>query len=316
MTKLDGDAVSKLGKFQLARLLSELEQQWGRHKQYGDYAGMLDDCLHEGTGHVVGFTGPPGVGKSTLTGQLVKKWREQGKSVSVLAIDPSSHKTRGALLGDRTRMDLDADDDKIFTRSLAARDRLGGLSEFAILALVVLRRCFDKVLLETVGIGQSETEISYVADTVVYLAQPGSGDSLQYMKAGVMEVPDICVVTKADLGPLAQKTSADLQGALGITGKKHGWNTPVLLVSVAHQVGLDELCQQIDSHGCGQTDHNQQRHQLAQHIMNMNLTMSFGKEGIRALQPYWSTNEQLKPFAAVDELTKRMRQCLASLQDF
>ena len=149
---------------------------------------------------MIGLTGPPGVGKSTLVSALVRAWRARGRTVGVIAVDPSSRRTGGALLGDRTRIDVDPDDQGVFVRSLAARDRLGGLADLAAAAMVLMRALYDVVLVETVGVGQSETEIAEIADTVVFAVQPGSGDSLQFMKAGIVEIPDIALVTKADLG--------------------------------------------------------------------------------------------------------------------
>ena len=149
---------------------------------------------------MIGLTGPPGVGKSTLVSAFVRAWRERGRTVGVIAVDPSSRRTRGALLGDRTRIDVDPDDQGVFVRSMAARDRLGGLADLCAAAMVLMRALYDVVLIETVGVGQSETEIAEIADTVVFAVQPGSGDSLQFMKAGIVEIPDIALVTKADLG--------------------------------------------------------------------------------------------------------------------
>ena len=151
-------------------------------------------------GLAIGLTGPPGVGKSTLTGALVKHYRAQGRRVAVLAVDPSSRRTGGALLGDRARIASDPSDKDLFVRSLAARDHLGGLAELAMPALVLFRALYDVVLIETVGVGQSETEVADLADLVVFCAQPSSGDALQFMKAGVAEIPDLVVVCKAPRG--------------------------------------------------------------------------------------------------------------------
>ena len=137
-------------------------------------------------------------------------------TVGVIAVDPSSRITRGALLGDRIRMRTDPEDQGVFVRSLAARGQLGGLAELAFPAVILMRAIYDRVIVETVGVGQSEADISTVADTVVLCVQPGSGDSLQFMKAGIMEIPDIAMVTKADMGPPARRALADLKGALGL----------------------------------------------------------------------------------------------------
>ena len=160
---------------------------------------------------MIGLTGPPGVGKSTLVSALVRAWRAQARTVGVIAVDPSSRRTGGALLGDRTRIDVDPEDQGVFVRSLAARERLGGLADLAAAAMVLMRAIYDIVLVETVGVGQSETEIAEIADTVVFAVQPGSGDSLQFMKAGIVEIPDVALVTKADLGAIAERAKRDLE---------------------------------------------------------------------------------------------------------
>ena len=154
----------------------------------------------EAAGHVVGVTGPPGVGKSSLLSRLVAEWRSRGHSVAVLAVDPSSRRSGGSLLGDRARIDRDPADRSIFIRSTAAGDRLGGLAPATRAAAVALAVAFDVVVIETVGVGQSETEVADVADSVAVIVQPGSGDVLQFLKSGIMEIPDLLVVTKADLG--------------------------------------------------------------------------------------------------------------------
>lgn len=198
---------------------------------------------------VVGLTGPPGVGKSTLAAALLRAWRRAGRTVGVIAVDPSSRTSGGALLGDRTRLDIDPEDAGIFARSMAARDRLGGLAEITYPAMVLMRALFDVVLIESVGVGQSEAAIAHVADTVVLCLQPGSGDSLQYMKAGIVEVPDVLTVNKADLATLAERTRADVEGALGLAATGDAWTPPVLLVSASRGNGIDDLVAAIDGHG-------------------------------------------------------------------
>ena len=169
--------------------------------------------------HVVGVTGPPGVGKSSLCAALVAAWRKDGKTVGVIAVDPSSKASGGALLGDRVRIVHDPADDGVFVRSMAARDRLGGLADQTLAAMVVMRALFDRVLIETVGVGQSETDVAGVADTVVFCVQPGSGDSLQFMKAGIVEIPHLIVVTKADLGA-AGRAGARRRGGRAVAGRR------------------------------------------------------------------------------------------------
>lgn len=183
----------------------------------------------EAQGHIVGVTGPPGAGKSTLLSAFVKHLREHGcHSVAVLAVDPSSRRSGGSLLGDRARIEFDPSDRAVFIRSTAAGDRLGGLASGTRAAAQALAAAFEVVLIETVGVGQAETEVADVADTVVVVVQPGSGDVLQFIKSGIMEIPDVLVVTKADLGEIALRTRRDLSAALRSLGSRA---TPVIAVS-------------------------------------------------------------------------------------
>ena len=232
------------GKAALARALAQAEAA------PGDAAtlALLDVAWAAPQAAVIGLTGPPGVGKSTLVSALVRAWRAQGRTVGVIAVDPSSRRTRGALLGDRTRIDVDPEDQGVFVRSLAARERLGGLADLAAAAMVLMRAVYDVVLVETVGVGQSETEIAEIADTVLFAVQPGSGDSLQFMKAGIVEIPDLALVTKADLGAIAARARRDLQGALGIVPGGGGWQPPVLLVSATTGQGIDAALDAIERH--------------------------------------------------------------------
>jgi LAO/AO transport system kinase len=200
----------------------------------------------EAPAHVVGITGPPGVGKSTLLSRLVAAWRARERSVAVLAVDPTSRRSGGALLGDRARIEADPSDRRIFIRSTAAGNRLGGLAPATRAAASALAAAFDVVVIETVGVGQSETEVADVADTVAVVVQPGSGDVLQFLKAGIMEVPDVLVVTKADLGRVAARALADLRAALRSLGEA---GTAVLTVSaVPPPQGIDELVDALDAH--------------------------------------------------------------------
>ena len=203
----------------------------------------------EAPGHVVGITGPPGAGKSTLLSALVAEWRARGRSVAVLAVDPSSKRSGGALLGDRARIVHDPEDPGVFIRSTAAGTRLGGLAPSTRAAASALAAAFDVVVIETVGVGQSETEVAEVADTVAVIVQPGSGDALQFLKSGIMEVPDVLVVTKADLGVVAQRARRDLTAALRSLGAR---DTPVVAVSsVAPVTGVDTLVDALEAHRAG-----------------------------------------------------------------
>jgi len=200
----------------------------------------------EAGGHLIGVTGPPGAGKSSLLSALVASWRDAGRSVAVLAVDPSSKRSGGSLLGDRARIEHDPGDDGVLIRSTAAGTRLGGLAAPTREAATALAPVFDVVVIETVGVGQSETDVAEVADTVAVVVQPGSGDTLQFLKAGIMEVPDVLVVTKADLGDTAVRAKRDLTAALSALGSR---GTPVLSVSsVPPPQGIDELSAALDAH--------------------------------------------------------------------
>jgi LAO/AO transport system kinase len=205
-------------------------------------------------GHRIGLTGPPGVGKSTLVSVLAAALRARGLSVGVLAVDPSSRRSGGALLGDRARIDTDPDDQGLFVRSLATAGELGGLARAAPAAVMVLAAAFDRVLVETVGVGQSETDVEHVVDTVVFVVQPGSGDALQFLKAGIMEIPDLLVVNKADMGETAQRARAELLGVLhvahsaGVPTAALAAGSDVVLVSAARRDGIDDLVDALDRH--------------------------------------------------------------------
>jgi LAO/AO transport system kinase len=203
----------------------------------------------EASGHVVGVTGPPGAGKSTLLSAALGAWRARGDSVAVLAVDPSSRRSGGALLADRARIASDPADPATFIRSTAAAGRLGGLAPATRAAAQALAAAFDVVVVETVGVGQSETDVAGVADSVAVVVQPGAGDALQFLKAGIMEVPDVLVVTKADLGAVAQRSVLDLRAALRSVGER---GTPVVAVSAVPPVrGVDELLAALDAHRAG-----------------------------------------------------------------
>jgi LAO/AO transport system kinase len=203
----------------------------------------------EAPAHLVGVTGPPGAGKSTLLSALVREWRSAGRTVAVLAVDPSSKRSGGSLLGDRARIDHDPGDDGILIRSTAAAGRLGGLAAPTRDGAQALAAAYDIVVVETVGVGQSETDVEEVCDTVVVVVQPGSGDTLQFLKAGIMEVPDVLVVTKADLGDVAARAQRDLAQALGALGSR---TVPVIAVSsVPPPSGIEELVAALDEHRAG-----------------------------------------------------------------
>jgi LAO/AO transport system kinase len=200
----------------------------------------------EAPAHLVGVTGPPGAGKSTLLAALVAHWREQERTVAVLAVDPSSRRSGGSLLADRARIEHDPRDDGVLIRSTAAGGRLGGLAAATRDAADALAVAFDIIVVETVGVGQSETDVEEVCDTIALVVQPGSGDVIQFLKAGIMEVPDVLVVTKSDLGDLARRAQRDLGAALAALGSAH---VPVLAVSsIAPPTGIEEMAEALEAH--------------------------------------------------------------------
>lgn len=306
-------ALRRGGKAALARTLTALET----HGEAPELLDLLDAAFREPRGIVLGLTGPPGVGKSTLTGALISRLRARDRTVGIVAVDPSSRRSRGALLGDRTRIDTDPEDPGVFLRSMAARDRLGGLADLSFPAVVLMRALFDWVIVETVGVGQSETDVRDVADLVVFCAQPGSGDALQFMKAGVTEVPDLVLVTKGDLGAPAERAAADLKGALSLA-TEGGEGIRVMIVSSATGQGLDAAIERIESQGAalgaGGALEPQRRDQ-ADSWAEARLRDSYGREGLALLQVELApTAPPFSGFAARCELLRclleRARQSL------
>src|SRR5690349_5342596 len=200
-----------------------------------------------GKAAIVGFTGPPGVGKSTLIGQLTANYRARDAQVAVLSIDPSSPFTRGALLGDRIRLSDHFLDQGVFIRSMASRGALGGLSEATLQAALLMDASGkDDVFIETVGVGQAEIDIVDHGDTVVLVLMPGSGDSIQALKAGVMEIPDIIVVNKAD-HPMTDTMIREIRGVLSL-GPSGTWRVPIIRTEAAKGDGVPELAEKIGEH--------------------------------------------------------------------
>ncbi len=202
---------------------------------------------HTGRASIVGFTGAPGVGKSTLISALTARRREQGRSVGVLSIDPSSPFTQGALLGDRIRLVDHFLDGGVFIRSMANRGALGGLSEAALqTALLMDASGRQDIFLETVGVGQAEVDIIDHADTIVLILMPGSGDSIQALKAGVMEIPDIIVVNKCD-HPTTETMVREIRGVLSLA-PSDGPPTPIIKTDALRGEGVGELADALDEH--------------------------------------------------------------------
>jgi len=245
----------------VARLISLIE----------DDAPQLQEVARQvapasGSAHVIGLTGSPGVGKSTTTSELVTAMRSEGKKVGVLAVDPSSPFTGGALLGDRIRMQDHATDDGVFIRSMATRGHLGGLAAAAPQAVRVLDAAgCDVVLVETVGVGQSEVEVAALADTTVVLLAPGMGDAIQAAKAGILEIGDVFCVNKADRDG-ADTTARELRGMISLGRSAHSqdrdgspepsWRPPIVKTVASRGEGIDELAEELRNHHQWMSEHD------------------------------------------------------------
>jgi LAO/AO transport system kinase len=228
----------------LARLLTRVED--GSEERLREVVGLLHP--HTGSAQLVGITGSPGVGKSTLTNALVSSWREQGRSVAVLAVDPSSPFSGGALLGDRVRMQDHALDDGVFIRSMASRGHLGGLSWATPQALLVLDADrFDVVIVETVGVGQAEVEIASIADTTLVVLAPGMGDAIPAAKAGILEVADVFCVNKADRDGV-DRTVRELRDMQHLAAASDDWVASIHKTVASTGEGIAELREGIDAH--------------------------------------------------------------------
>ncbi|MFZ4537984.1 ArgK/MeaB family GTPase [Propionivibrio sp.] len=201
-------------------------------------------------GHLIGITGPPGAGKSSLVCAMIREWRLSGRTVGVLAVDPSSRPELGggALLGDRIRIKSPSHDDGLFIRSLANRNQMGGVATEVWPMSWLMLACFDIVVIETVGVGQTEIDIAEIADTVCYVAQPASGDAIQYLKSGIIEIPDVFVVNKSDLGAPARKTAAEIGRSAPRQDRREDWDYPVCLVSATMNTGIKQFQDHIDRH--------------------------------------------------------------------
>jgi len=300
---------SLTGKAQVAAALSQIEI----HFANPDAAALLDEAYANPKGIVIGITGPPGAGKSTLINALIAEWRSAGQTVAVVAVDPSSRASGGALLGDRVRMRTDPSDSGVFIRSVAARGRLGGLADIAFPAAALLRALYDRVIVESVGVGQSETDIATVSDTVVLCIQPASGDSLQFMKAGIAEIPDIAIVTKADMGAPAARALADLKGALSLSHRDPGaWEPECLSISAMNsRDSLRQLFAAFGRHEAwlrGEGRLAAAREAKARFWMESEIAAEFGRNGLalarQELLQVWDN----KPFTAA----RRALGCLSA----
>ncbi len=305
------EALQEGRKEAVARVLAAIET----HADDPAVIALLDRAWSGARGHVTGITGPPGVGKSSLINALVSLWRKSGRSVGVIAVDPSSRASGGALLGDRTRITADPEDTDVFVRSMAARDRLGGLADLTFAAMTVMRAVYDIVIVETVGVGQSETEITDLADTVIFCVQPGSGDALQFMKAGIVEIPHLAVVTKADMGLAAERARSDLEGAIGLVARpEDGWEIRVMTVSTQQHKGLAEVLAAIDAHGAWLDqagNRGRRRQSQAVSYFRSAIRDRFGREGLARSERIMAQDVQRealisKPFSATQAQARKL----------
>ena len=268
-----------------------------------------------GKARIVGLTGPPGVGKSTLIGALTKEMREADRQVAVLSIDPSSPFTRGALLGDRIRLSDHFLDSGVFIRSMASRGALGGLSEATLQAALLMDASGkDDVFIETVGVGQAEIDIVDHGDTVVLVLMPGSGDSIQALKAGVMEIPDIIVVNKAD-HPMTDTMIREIRGVLSL-GPSVSWRVPIVRTEAARGEGVAELAEKISEHRAhieaeGTLEERRARNlrnevlELAAARMRRRLEATIGDDSEVAALLEQVVRRELDPASAATELLER-----------
>lgn len=288
------------GKRALADALARMEAA----EDAEDVVALLDAAWADPKGISLGLTGPPGVGKSTLTDALIRAWRAQDRTIGVIAVDPSSARSGGALLGDRTRLSTDPTDQGVFVRSMAAREQLGGLAQITFPAMVLMRAVYDLVIVETVGVGQSETAVSGVADLTAFCAQPGSGDALQYMKAGIMEVPDMIVVTKADMGAVASRTVADLKGALSLSDEGE---VRVLGCSATTGEGLEAVLQEICTLSTDITPGSRQdRQDQAIRWVEARIRDRFGRIGWEFVHRFPVDNVGESPFGCAQYITSEL----------
>ncbi len=273
---------------------------------------LLDALEGRGRGARIGVTGAPGAGKSTLLDALVSGLRRRDRTVGILAVDPSSQRTGGALLGDRMRLGSGARDSGVFLRSLAARDRLGGLSEVTGPSLDVLVAAFDAVFVETVGVGQSEAEVIDLVDSLVFVAQPAAGDLIQFMKAGILEWPDVFFVNKADLGDAARRTAAELRSGLELGRRRDPDHLPPVLSGSARDgIGIDELIEALDAHrahleSSGRLEVRRARGRVAR--VRSALAARYGRFGLEQLRGDLEieTFLQARPGASVDRVVSEL----------
>lgn len=311
MTTVDQVAALRSGDVRtLARSISIVETQ---STQARELLAAIAPLVADHSPQVIGITGSPGVGKSTITAALVSAYRKEGKRVAVLAVDPSSPFSGGALLGDRIRMQQHANDPGVYIRSMASRGHLGGLAATTPQVIAVLAAAgFDVVLIETVGVGQSEVEVAATADTTIVLLAPGMGDGIQAAKAGILEIGDIFAVNKADRDG-AQTTAREVQQMIAL-GTWPGWRPPVVLTVGHRDDGIDDLLAGIQAHRAWLSQSGEEQQRRLRRVREEILALLASRTVQAAQQREADLNALaqrvlsggLDAYAAVDELSARL----------
>lgn len=299
---LRGDRVA------VARAISLVENE------SAEAESLLDACFaNSGRAFRVGITGPPGAGKSTLVTRLATEYRGRGETVAIVAVDPTSPFSGGALLGDRVRMGELAGDDGVFIRSMATRGSLGGLAVHTAQACDVLDAAgFSRILIETVGVGQSELEVAQTADSTAVVLVPESGDAVQAMKAGLMEIGDLFVVNKADREG-AERAAYAIRSALELRAKRSEWDSPVLLTTASKGEGVSEVVDAFEGHLAFLRERGglerRRRHRLEQHLRDLLRDRLWGAFYRRIPEQEWRdvvkalAARELTPYQAAERLS-------------
>ena len=287
-------------KIELSKILERVEVAYDSKS----VTSLLDQYHSKPKAHVIGITGPPGVGKSSLINKMVSLIQKKKETVGIVAVDPSSSYSKGALLGDRTRFTFDSDEN-VYVRSLATKNHLGGISEMTFPTITVMRSIFDYLIVETVGVGQSEIGIKDIVDSVILCVQPGSGDTIQFMKSGVFEIPNIVLITKSDLEKLPDITFSELSGSLDYI-KKENDNYPAIIKISSHKnIGLEKLFQTIEKRWdlLNETDElRKNRINQSQEWIKKKIESEFGRYGLKKVQ--CKINYKSSPFKTLNALKK------------
>ncbi|HYP29456.1 MAG TPA: methylmalonyl Co-A mutase-associated GTPase MeaB [Blastocatellia bacterium] len=316
MSSQNSSAVEKIlkgDKLSIARAITSVEDA------RAEGAALLKEIFpHTGKALVVGITGAPGAGKSTLVDRLAAFYRSRGERVGIIAVDPSSPFTGGAILGDRIRMQSMSMDPGIFIRSMAARGNLGGLARATVDAVAILDAGgYNKVIVETVGVGQDEVDIVKTADVTVVVLVPGMGDDIQAIKAGIMEIGDVFAINKADREGVL-RTERELETLLSISERPDGWTPPIIKTVAIEDKGLGDLAGAVESYADYISSHknalDSRRASVAEHriiemlrdrLLRAALSKSVGKDELRKMAA--SVAERSRdPYSVVDEIMKRL----------